>query len=123
MPRDDPNWWPAELAPACSFNIVELYQGYTRPDRKDPAWRWPKKLIPACELGCGMYMCVDCNQPEGAIVQFEPNPREAGEPLVDYLVPIAPSLEAWLWAWLDGRDQQMADEAWQKSPLWKRLQA
>jgi hypothetical protein len=100
---------------------VELYQAYSRPDPKDPAWRWPQKLIPACELGCGMYMCVDCNEPQAAIIQFEPNPREAGQPLDDYLVPIAPSIDSWLWAWLDDKDQQMMEKAWRKSPLGKRF--
>jgi hypothetical protein len=121
LPRDDPNWWPADVVPACRFDIVDLHQTYWRLDDTDPAWRWPAKLIPACELGCGMYMCIDCNEPAGAIIQLEPNPREAGEPLDDFLVPIAPSIEAWLSAWLDNKDDDMAEAAWRKAPLWKRL--
>jgi hypothetical protein len=96
LPRDDPNWWPPDLVPAYCFDIVELYRSYSRPQADDPAWRWPTKLNPLCDLGCGMYMCLDCSDSLGPIIQFEPNPRAVGEPLDDYLVPIAPSIETWL---------------------------
>jgi hypothetical protein len=95
--------------------IVELYQSFRMPEPQDPAWRWPEGLVPICHLGCAMYACTDCTTPEGAMVWFESNPREPGEPLQRFLIPVAPSLTAWLAAWLSDEDWYTA--AYKQSEL------
>jgi SMI1 / KNR4 family (SUKH-1) len=97
------------------YTIVDLYQAFRTPDAHDPAWHWPAGLLPICHLGCAMYACTDCTTPEGAIIWFEPNPREPGEPLQRFLIPAAPSLAAWLAAWL--RDEDWYTAAYEKSEL------
>ena len=86
------------------YHIVDLYQWFREADHEDPAWQWPAKLLPVCYLGCAMYGCVDCGDAKGAVTWWEPNPREPGEPVDLFLIPVAPSLEEWLWAWLHDED-------------------
>jgi hypothetical protein len=118
-PRDDPNWWPAELVPVYDFDIVETYGAFVAEKPDDPAWRWPRMLLPACHLGCGMYECIDCSTRDGAVSWFEPNPRESGEPLDDFLIMLAPSLECRLEAWL--ADKDLMESAFETSALKRRF--
>ncbi len=92
------------------YDCVRLYLGLRTPTEGDPHWSWPEKLLPVGHLGCGMYACVDCSSPDGVVVWFEPNPHVDGEPWDDAFVPLAPSLCAWLEAWLDGRE--LHENAW-----------
>lgn len=86
------------------LSIVELYREFCTLTLDDSAWLWPKYLIPICNLGCGMYACIDCSTADGAIIWFEPNPREQGESLERYLIPVAPTMSAWLASWLREED-------------------
>ena len=85
-------------------NAVDLYAEYRMPDPSDPHWEWPAKLLPVCNLGCAMYLCVDCGDPRGPVTWFEPNPHCDGEPWDDAFNPLAASTDAWLSAWVDGND-------------------
>ncbi len=98
--------------------IADLYHGYRTPDPDDPAWQWPAQLVPLADLGCAMYACIDCSVAEGPITWFEPNPREAGEPLHLFLIPVAATLEDWLWAWL--REEDWMGQAYVESDLFRR---
>ncbi len=55
-----------------------------------------------------MYACVDCSDANGAVTRWEPNPREPGEPVDLFLIPVGLSLEDWLWAWLKHEDWMLA---------------
>ena len=94
-------------------DAVSLYELYRQPSPRDPHWAWPERLLPVCHLGCGMYLCVDCNAPRGPVTWFEPNPHEDGEPWSDAFHPFAESIDVWLSAWLAGKDlfAQLVDEA------------
>ncbi len=120
-PRNDPQWWPAELVPEGDFDIVETYTRLAQIDPDDPSWQWPSKLVPVFVLGCGMYECVDFSEPNGPVVWFEPNPRESGDPLADFLIALAPSLEQRLEAWLGSED--LMEAAYETSALKRRLDA
>jgi hypothetical protein len=95
--------------------IIDLYHGFHAPQTSDPAWQWPTKLVPLCPLGCAMYACIDCTTAHGAIVWYEPNPRESGEPLDRFLIPIAVSLADWLGSWL--RDEDWMTQGYEQSEL------
>jgi hypothetical protein len=86
------------------YNAVELYHSFRRSVSDDPMWQWPSHLVPVCYLGCAMYACIDCTTVAGAMVWFEPNPRDPGEPLHRFLIPVASSLELWLTMWLNDED-------------------
>ena len=68
---------------------------------------WPQRLLPVANLGCGMYVCLDCSvEPEEAVL-FEPNIE--GE---NCFVRLAVSLEDWLQAWLT--DVDVVEPAWNR---------
>jgi SMI1 / KNR4 family (SUKH-1) len=85
-------------------DAVAQYLLYRQEDPDDRHWCWPEGLLPIVHLGCAMYHCVQCNDPEGPIVWFEPNPHEDGETWESSFIPFAPSLSAYIEAWLSGKD-------------------
>lgn len=95
--------------------LADLYYGFRQPHAIDPVWNWPERLVPLAHLGCAMYACVDCRRPQGSVVWWEPNPRGPGEPLGRFLIPVADSLDAWLWLWL--RDADWMSPAFERSEL------
>lgn len=89
----------------CGRDAVTLFQLFREPDPRDPMWRLPERLLPVCYLGCAMYLCVDCSDPAGPVVWFEPNVHGiTGEPWDDTFNVLAASTEEWLSAWASGND-------------------
>jgi hypothetical protein len=80
------------------------------PDPEDAHWQWPVGLLPAFELGCGMFLCVDARSPSCAVVVFEPNPHEDGTPWSDAFFRSPHSLHVWLESWLSGAER--AGQVW-----------
>jgi hypothetical protein len=93
------------------LDCVSLYESFRMCDPDDPLWHWPESLLPVGHLGCAMYACVDCTTTEAAIVWFEPNPHDDGEPWTESFIPLAPSLESWLTHWLDGTEDALFEQA------------
>jgi len=93
-------------------DAVALYLELRQPDPNDSHWGWPEGLLPLGQLGCGMYHCVQCGDPDSPIVWFEPNPHVAGYPWDDSFLAFCPSLRGYLFAWLDGTDlwETLADD-------------
>src|SRR5262249_32902431 len=85
-------------------DATSLYLSYRQPCPDDPHWLWPIGLLPLCHLGCAMYHCVQCTEPDAPIIWFEPNPHVDGESWEDSFIPFYPSLADYLQAWLDGKD-------------------
>lgn len=65
---------------------------------------WPAGLLPLCQVDQTLTACIDCTTPEGAIVGFEFDDLDMDDPdtFDEAFSPRAPSLQAWLGAWLDG---------------------
>lgn len=85
-------------------DAVTQYRLYRQSDPSDPLWRWPESLLPFCHLGCAMFHCIRCDHPDAPVIWFEPNPHEHGESWDSSFIAFAPSLTAYLTAWLDGKD-------------------
>jgi hypothetical protein len=84
--------------PAGEPAAVAQYLANLESGRKDPDWPWPEGVLPISHWGCAMYACVDCRAPEAPVLLFEPNSDDSDHAwYVD-----APSLTAWLSAWVDG---------------------
>jgi hypothetical protein len=83
-------------------SVVGLYTAFCSTDPEDAAWSWPVDLIPFCDWGCAIRTCVDCSTPNGAIITFDPNVRDPGEPMSKALAATHPSLESWFADWLAG---------------------
>ena len=63
--------------------------------------RWPAGVVPILTWGCAMYACVDCFDPDGQVLLFEPN-AYLGGPGVECWFLDSASLQAWLETWLAG---------------------
>lgn len=88
-----------------------LYESYREADLGDEHWHWPEGLLPVCQLGCGMYHCVQCLDEALPVIWFEPNPHTPTLPWDESFIPFSASLREYLSAWLDGVD------------LWAKLDA
>lgn len=58
--------------------------------------RWPRQLIPLCNWGCGIEMCVDCTTDAGQVFRLAPPPQDEHW----IMTRAASSLEVWLEHWL-----------------------
>lgn len=61
---------------------------------------WPRGVLPILDWGCAMNAAVDCLSPGGPVLLFEPNAEP--DDWADAWFQDAPSLAAWLDAWLSG---------------------
>jgi hypothetical protein len=82
--------------------VLELYRSFCQPDPEDPAWSWPKLLLPICDWGCAIRSCVDCSSEEGAVVRFDPNGHGPGVRWESAFEAEGPSIRAWLFDWASG---------------------
>jgi len=84
-------------------SAVSLFENFRDgEDPEDPLWNWPAGLLPVCHWGCAIYSCVDCTQPDGPVVRFDPNGHALGEPWGAAFRQESESFEAWLGRWLAG---------------------
>lgn len=61
---------------------------------------WPKRFLRVCEVGCNIFIGVDCSTPDGRVIMYDPN---LGKDDRDCFVTVADSVAAWLSNWLDER--------------------
>jgi SMI1 / KNR4 family (SUKH-1) len=81
--------------------------------------RWPEGVVPILTWGCAMYACVDCFDPDGQVLLFEPNAYVWG-PGDECWFLDSTSLHAWLETWLagtgwfepDGYDTENMPQPW-----------
>src|SRR5262249_22974281 len=55
----------AEPYTSTDDSVVDLYEREMHGNRESAAQgdRWPAKLLPICDYGCGSFACVDCARP------------------------------------------------------------
>jgi hypothetical protein len=90
------------LSHECGADIVVLYKAYARGDPEEPRLRWPYGLVPLVDLGCNIIECVSCIAPPHPILRLDPDriDWDRPEPIAESLLPVAPSFEGYLEAWL-----------------------
>jgi len=81
-------------------HLVELYRDFRDDADGTPADGWPEGLLPLVHNGCGDYACVDVLSPGSPIVGADLGGADVDDLLAHALVPVAPTLEAWLEEWL-----------------------
>lgn len=40
--------------------LETCYQNMLKLEKENAVWRWPKRLLPLANYGCGMWSCIDC---------------------------------------------------------------
>jgi hypothetical protein len=81
-----------------------LYEIFIGQDPEDPAWVWPRQLLPFCDWGCAIRSCVDMELPLNPVFTFDPGALEVGDPTTKAFAPTGLSLREWFEAWLSGVD-------------------
>jgi hypothetical protein len=112
--------------------LVSKYRAMRQLAKGNRHWRWPDRLLPVCNLGCGMWSCLDCVRPNVPVLIFDPNnlgDLEGDETDRDEAVlrwtnafwSEARSFAGWLEAWLDGQPRKeptWPNETWLRQRLW-----
>jgi hypothetical protein len=81
--------------------FVVLHNEFARADDPDnPAWKWPSGLVPLVGRGCNIVDCVDFHSPPYPVLRFDPDHINWNRPPLESLIPISPSLESYLEAWV-----------------------
>jgi SMI1 / KNR4 family (SUKH-1) len=54
-------------------SVVDLYEREIRANRPNEPrkYRWPEKLLPICDYGCGSFACVDCARGSARVLWFD----------------------------------------------------
>lgn len=101
---------PGGALNADGLDVVGLYSQYSAAVPDFPQWAWPAGILPICEWGCAIYVCLDCRTSSGPVVTFDPSfwSSEEGEPLTNAMAVSHESLSEWLEDWAAGRDLSQA---------------
>lgn len=108
-------------------SLESCYRGMLRLEQQNPVWRWPKRLLPIANYGCGMWSCVDCAFQRLPMILWDPSNLDAGLEDADARLNWANafwdqerSLPVWLSAWIAGRPEpepRWASGSWMKKRL------
>ena len=90
----------------CCYEVMLEHQ------EQNAVWRWPRRLLPVADYGCGMYSCVDCEYKTLPMILWDPNNlgedlggsearRNWGNAFWDQGL----SLRTWFEGWLEGRGE------------------
>jgi SMI1 / KNR4 family (SUKH-1) len=100
-------------------SVVDEYAARTA-ERVKGRRVWPAGIAPILTYGCGMYAGVDCTDPNGAVLLYEPN-GGPDDPAESWFLD-ADNLAAWLETWLADagwyREESDLDEQPQELFLW-----
>lgn len=108
-------------------SLESCYRGMIQFEKENSTWRWPKRLLPLANYGCGMWSCVDCEYKKLPMILWDPNNLDSeldgadarlhwGNAFWDQGQP----LRMWLGGWLAGKPQpepRWPNQAWMKKRL------
>jgi len=104
--------------------LETCYQNMLKLEKENSVWRWPERLLPLANYGCGMWSCVDCEYAKLPMILWDPNNLDAeldgpdarlnwGNSFWDQGL----SLTKWLEGWL--AEEQQPEPKW-PSDSWMR---
>jgi len=84
----------------CMEDIYVLFRVSSPP--YEPDYYWPVGVVPICDLGSGIRLCIDVKQPDGPIIRSDPNLYNLSARVTwsQTFVLESPSVEEWLRSWL-----------------------
>jgi hypothetical protein len=108
----------------CCQNMVKLA-------KENPVWRWPRRLLPLANYGCGMWSCVDCEYQKLPMILWDPNNLDAELAGADARLNWGNSFwdqglsfRSWLEGWLAEKHQSeptWPSDSWMRKRLGFRL--
>ncbi len=92
--------------------LESCYQKMLLLQEENPIWRWPRRLLPVANYGCGMWSCVDCEYKTLPMFLWDPNNLDEELSGLDAQLNWGGSfwtqrllLRTWLDGWLHGRPE------------------
>src|SRR5262249_50287922 len=114
-----------------TYSLESGYQRLLEFDQENPVWRWPKRLLPLANYGCGMWSCVDCAYAQLPMFRWDPNilddeleGTDARFNWANAFWDQAQSRRKWLEGWLAGKrgpEPKCPSDAWMRKRLGLRL--
>ena len=107
------------FGPACGLvgvsgksTLGTWYDEMLELERTNAIWRWPRRLLPLADYGCGMWSCADCEYSTVPMILWDPNNLDDELGGVDGRLNWGNafwnqglSLRRWLEGWLEGRPE------------------
>jgi hypothetical protein len=95
--------------------------------RENPVWRWPERLLPLANYGCGMWSCVDCEYRTLPMILWDSDNLDSDLTAADARLNWGNSFwdqrlafRAWLEGWLAGKPEpepEWPSDAWMRKRL------
>jgi hypothetical protein len=108
-------------------SLESCYQRMLQLKKENPVWRWPERLLPLANYGCGMWSCVDCEYKKLPMILWDPNildsELDGAEAQLNWANAFwdqGRSLRMWLEGWLAGRpepERKEPSDAWIRKRL------
>jgi hypothetical protein len=108
-------------------SLKSCYREMLKLEKENAVWRWPQRLLPLANYGCGMWSCVDCEYERLPMILWDPvNLDEELEGSEARLIwgnafwDQGKSFKRWWEDWLAGkeeRDPRWPSDAWMKKRL------
>jgi hypothetical protein len=93
--------------------LETCYQDMVKLEKQNSVWRWPRRLLPLANYGCGMWSCVDCDYLKLPMILWDPNNLDAELDVADARLNWGNSfwhqgrsLRTWLEGWLTEEQEQ-----------------
>jgi hypothetical protein len=107
------------------FTLETCYQNMVKLESETPVWRWPRRLLPLANYGCGMWSCVDCEYQKLPMILWDPNNLAPELDVADARLnwgnsfwDQGQSLRMWLGGWL--ADEQEPEPKWPSDSWMKK---
>ena len=104
----------------CYEDMANLVKG-------NSVWRWPERLLPVANYGCGMWSCVDCEYKKLPMILWDPNnlnsDRDGADARLNWgnsFWDQGLSLRTWLEGWLAEKEEpepKWPSDSWMKKRL------
>src|SRR5215472_3354144 len=101
--------------------LETLYKDMLKLERENSVWRWPKRLLPLANYGCGQWSCVDCEYKKLPMILWAPGNLDArlrgDDARLDWgnsFWDQGQSLRAWLEGWLAEKPEP--EPKWPSNP-------
>lgn len=107
--------------------LETCYENMLTLESETPVWRWPRRLLPLANFGCGMWSCVDCEYKRLPMLLWDPNNLDSELDAANAQLNWGNSfwdqgstIKSWLHSWLTEKspsDPQWPSDAWMKKRL------
>src|SRR5262245_28031452 len=107
--------------------LETCYEDMVKLEKENSDWRWPKRLLPLANYGCGMWSCVDCEYQKLPMILWDPNNLDAELDGADARLnwgnsfwDQGRSLKRWLEGWLAEAEEpepKWPSDAWMRKRL------